>query len=365
MIVILAVALFIFLIVIALNQDVLSSTSGQFETAKARAALDDIANTAELVYQQGVGSKSVVFITMPGNVQDTTASGNLLQIDYYSGGTLKSVYRTIDFTVSGAIPLEEGSYYMDIESLDGSVSISTGEIICGNNIKDGTDVCDGTDVAGETCISQGFAGGVLSCLADCSAYDVNSCTSWQTIFFEDFENNWGCYTTRRPRNGDNCAANNPWGNFDNCNDNNDYLFCTSDDGQEGSHTTRALQMTDWDNFDSAMGIFYSFDPRLYSDIKVQGYMAAAGIDAGEYCRIWVEDSDSFDTIYECLDNVPAGCEAGDSTPEANDYVYFDVDLLALSGINIGDSELKIHIGSSGNGGRDYCFWDGITIVGLS
>ena len=49
--------------------------------------------------------------------------------------------------------------------------------VCGNNLKEGTEVCDGTDLAGQTCVSQGFTGGTLSCNGTCSAFVTTSCTS--------------------------------------------------------------------------------------------------------------------------------------------------------------------------------------------
>ncbi|HVR96688.1 MAG TPA: proprotein convertase P-domain-containing protein, partial [Thermoanaerobaculia bacterium] len=49
--------------------------------------------------------------------------------------------------------------------------------VCGNNLKEGTEVCDGTDLGGQTCVSQGFTGGTLSCNGTCSAFVTTSCTS--------------------------------------------------------------------------------------------------------------------------------------------------------------------------------------------
>jgi len=46
--------------------------------------------------------------------------------------------------------------------------------VCGNNIREGTEMCDGTDLGGNTCESQGFYGGVLSCNTECEL-DVSQC----------------------------------------------------------------------------------------------------------------------------------------------------------------------------------------------
>lgn len=53
---------------------------------------------------------------------------------------------------------------------------TTGCIECGNNEIEGSEVCDGTDFGGETCISQDFDQGELACLSDCSGLDTSGCS---------------------------------------------------------------------------------------------------------------------------------------------------------------------------------------------
>ena len=50
-----------------------------------------------------------------------------------------------------------------------------GGAACGNDLAEGAEVCDGTDLVGESCVSQGFAGGALDCAADCSGFDTSGC----------------------------------------------------------------------------------------------------------------------------------------------------------------------------------------------
>jgi hypothetical protein len=48
--------------------------------------------------------------------------------------------------------------------------------VCGNNVVDAMgELCDGFDVGAETCVTQGFDAGTLSCSGDCSAFDVSGC----------------------------------------------------------------------------------------------------------------------------------------------------------------------------------------------
>ncbi len=50
---------------------------------------------------------------------------------------------------------------------------------CGNNIIEGAEICDGTTLAGQTCITQGFIGGNLMCNGMCNGYVTTACTGSQ------------------------------------------------------------------------------------------------------------------------------------------------------------------------------------------
>jgi len=53
---------------------------------------------------------------------------------------------------------------------------STGRTVqCGDDIVGGEEVCDGAAVGDETCVTQGFDAGELSCAKDCSALDTSDC----------------------------------------------------------------------------------------------------------------------------------------------------------------------------------------------
>lgn len=47
---------------------------------------------------------------------------------------------------------------------------------CGNNTIEGSEVCDGTALNGQTCVTQGYAGGTLTCNASCTGYVTSSCS---------------------------------------------------------------------------------------------------------------------------------------------------------------------------------------------
>ena len=47
--------------------------------------------------------------------------------------------------------------------------------VCGNNIKESGEACDGNDLGGQTCQSQGYSGGTLTCNGDCTL-NTSGCT---------------------------------------------------------------------------------------------------------------------------------------------------------------------------------------------
>ncbi len=50
---------------------------------------------------------------------------------------------------------------------------------CGNNVREGTEVCDGTDLGGQTCQSQGFDAGTLTCNLNCDGFNTSGCRFYE------------------------------------------------------------------------------------------------------------------------------------------------------------------------------------------
>jgi formylglycine-generating enzyme required for sulfatase activity len=49
---------------------------------------------------------------------------------------------------------------------------------CGDGYICGSEVCDGSSLSGDTCVTQGFDGGTLGCLSDCSDFDTSVCWAY-------------------------------------------------------------------------------------------------------------------------------------------------------------------------------------------
>ena len=50
-------------------------------------------------------------------------------------------------------------------------------IACGNGLREGTELCDPPDLGGETCQSQGWGAGTLSCNTTCDGFDFSECNA--------------------------------------------------------------------------------------------------------------------------------------------------------------------------------------------
>lgn len=124
--VILGIMLIIVVIFVTVNMDV----SGVFITSASRdkisLALDDVSHAAESVYRQGVGAKSRVFISLPGSVFNSSIENQTLEFQVHSrfGGAPASIYRIVDFNISGVLPNASGNYWLSVESLEGLVNVS-------------------------------------------------------------------------------------------------------------------------------------------------------------------------------------------------------------------------------------------------
>ncbi len=116
LLIIMAIGLVILLSIFLLQQKTSTQVSAQFEMTKARALVEDLANAAEQVYQEGLGSKTKMFVTVPDNVNSIFLSGNSISINLDSGGEPITLYRALAFNVSGIVTIEKGKQWVTIEN---------------------------------------------------------------------------------------------------------------------------------------------------------------------------------------------------------------------------------------------------------
>ncbi|NUP12797.1 MAG: hypothetical protein HOW73_42710 [Polyangiaceae bacterium] len=106
---------------------------------------------------------------------------------------------------AGATNLAVGTYYVCVrEYFDDEISppylllLGSAGPGCGNQIIENTEECDGAELGGATCVSEGFAGGTLSCNAcamDTTACVNAGCNNGILEFGEDCETGAGCSAT--------------------------------------------------------------------------------------------------------------------------------------------------------------------------
>ena len=110
-----------------------------------------------------------------------------------------------DYNSMSGDPFASGSL-----SCEDDCTISTDNCaLCGDSVISGSEVCDPGDLGGETCQTQGFDGGSLSCNNDCSGFDESNCTDCGDGMIEgaeecDFNNLGGetCISQGFPGGGD-------------------------------------------------------------------------------------------------------------------------------------------------------------------
>jgi len=183
MLIIIGMAVIVIGLVVVYSQTTLFSVKDQYKDNQARLAVDEITNTAEYIYQQGLGAKTRVYVTIPNNVAYSNVTANYVSITFDNGNTIAS---SVDFNVTGSLPENDGSYWIEVESQGNYVYISTNvsEIVvesCG----------DGTCSAGENCPADATvcADNVCytpTCVSGCgetaivSAEDAGECDSTTT-----------------------------------------------------------------------------------------------------------------------------------------------------------------------------------------
>jgi len=120
--------LIIFLIFFIANSDISFVFSSKFSNDQINLALKEIGSAAENVYYQGVGASTVIFISIPDNVANSSIVGRTIFFETYSitGDNISNtMYKTFNFNVNGTLPKSGGNYNILIKAEEGYVNITT------------------------------------------------------------------------------------------------------------------------------------------------------------------------------------------------------------------------------------------------
>jgi hypothetical protein len=129
-ILILSILLLVVLSIISFREDLMSGVTKTYYSSKSRTTTDLILQTAELVYHQGGGARSIIFVSIPKEMINITLSSNILVVNMNISNTPQSFFRTVPFNFNGTIPNEEGNHCLLIESFSGYVEVSEYEGSC-------------------------------------------------------------------------------------------------------------------------------------------------------------------------------------------------------------------------------------------
>ena len=80
LIVVLAIVLTVIAFIITVNQEVMTGVEGEYDARKAKIALDRIVQAGKLVYQQGGGAQTKIYVSIPPNVESITISGRIISL---------------------------------------------------------------------------------------------------------------------------------------------------------------------------------------------------------------------------------------------------------------------------------------------
>ncbi len=141
LLIILGVGLAVLIILFQFSSDSLFGYSSSFRDRQAQEALNQIKHSSELLYQQGNGAKTKVYITLPEGIESAVISNTTISILFSNGNT---IYENFDFSVDGTLPINSGGHWVDLLTLNSIVYVSPNETI--------VSVCgDGICVTGEYC----------------------------------------------------------------------------------------------------------------------------------------------------------------------------------------------------------------------
>lgn len=104
----------------------INKVNSEIKVNQADDAVTTVANSADIVYSLGPGTKKFVQITIPGGVVSSLVNGTLVQLQMHIYGSTSDFYDTTIAPVSGELPIEKGTYTISIEALDdGTVRIGS------------------------------------------------------------------------------------------------------------------------------------------------------------------------------------------------------------------------------------------------
>lgn len=124
-IIILGMLLFVLGILVGVNFNLLKSHENQVRVMKAKDTIEELHKASVLVYSEGKGAKTKVFVTVPSAVFSTSTKNQILMINLSLPGDIRSINRKTGFDIQGDIPKEQGYYWINVTSYGDYVEIKS------------------------------------------------------------------------------------------------------------------------------------------------------------------------------------------------------------------------------------------------
>ncbi|MFH1127529.1 MAG: hypothetical protein V1718_05465 [archaeon] len=90
----------------------------------ARDTVDKIADMARIVYSQGAPAMMTEKVRFPDNIDSTYVGDKMIIMTMTQGSLTNDIFSIMDFNVTGALPIIQGSYKIRVEAIEYGVNIS-------------------------------------------------------------------------------------------------------------------------------------------------------------------------------------------------------------------------------------------------
>ena len=118
--ILLGIFLVILIIIIQSGQKSLDNYETMIEQKKADSFLNELTLASNLVYQQGFGAKTKIFVDLPETIEDINISNKTISLKFLNGDYK---YRNFNYGVIGNLPVDIGNYYIELEAMNGFILI--------------------------------------------------------------------------------------------------------------------------------------------------------------------------------------------------------------------------------------------------
>ncbi len=121
---VLGVVMAVLSVLFSVSYQMMTASETKMRNIKAQDMVQSLGKAAELVYQEGDGSMTKVYITVPDGVTGISGNATYLQMNVSLGGDTVPFSYQLDFPAVMNVTTAAGSYWATVESVGDHVVIS-------------------------------------------------------------------------------------------------------------------------------------------------------------------------------------------------------------------------------------------------